>query len=269
LQSLGLTATRSPQGQWTIAAVVEDSQLEAMRAACQWVIYGKEYARQRNRPGLLESAEDVPTPEPHFGVTEELELLPPGWLNVGSRKDMPAAACYKAHCGCTWVWVMPDGVRAFSDFILILHDIATLDASSYSAPLLVTLTREEASKLPADLADPAGKKKLAITVQEQRYVKTKFKKKVEKAIQDGIKEGKVPLTWAQWMEYTAPYHGTRSNVSPAGATAQPSPQEAIPTRVLPVLPSVPVPAPPAPALTPQRTPGAQPLSPRSSDKESD
>jgi hypothetical protein len=43
---------------------------------------------------------------------------------------MPHNACYRAHCGGTWVWVTPECTKALADFTLILQDIARVDINS-------------------------------------------------------------------------------------------------------------------------------------------
>jgi hypothetical protein len=144
-------------------------------------------------------------------------------LQVGRLKDVPLGACYKAHCGGTWVWVMPDGMAGLADFTLVLHDIATLDPSAvYAPPPLVTLTRQ----VKTTINDPLDKGKVgALIYQETRAIKPEFKSLIEQKIQAAMqaKEGKskkrgveVGISWEQWMSYTVPYHGARVNVSSQG-----------------------------------------------------
>jgi hypothetical protein len=76
-----------------------------------------------------------------------LVRLPQGWLHIGRLCDVPLTACYKDHCGDTWVWVMPDGIEGLAGFTLVLQDIATLNVTpsdgsvppNITPPLLVTL----------------------------------------------------------------------------------------------------------------------------------
>jgi hypothetical protein len=118
---------------------VDDPTLRALRCACRWVIYGPDKAGS-DCHDLLEDAQTALTPDPpHFGVANRLASLPPGWLHVGGWKDVPLHACYKAHCGHTWVWVMREDTEAFATFTLILQDIATMYLGVDPPLLLVTL----------------------------------------------------------------------------------------------------------------------------------
>jgi hypothetical protein len=121
--------TRAIVGNWTLDPINAPEKLEAIRAACQWVIYGREFAC-RDAGGLLASPAQAPYPGRHFGVLDRLACLPDGWVRVGSCKQVPANARYKAHCGDTWVWVMPGDTRALADFNLVLQDIARIDINS-------------------------------------------------------------------------------------------------------------------------------------------
>ena len=69
-------------------------------------------------------------PERHFDVADRLANLPHGWLCMGRLKDVPLCARYKAHSGDAWVWVMPDGMKGFSEFTLIVQDIARVSINS-------------------------------------------------------------------------------------------------------------------------------------------
>ena len=98
---------------WSLDPIVVPEKLEAMRAACQWMIYGPEMLSSLDH-SLLASPDVDPSPGRHFGVEKQLAQLPPGWLGCGKRKDVPRGACYRAHCGHTWVWVMPEGTEALA-----------------------------------------------------------------------------------------------------------------------------------------------------------
>jgi hypothetical protein len=79
---------------------------------------------------------------PHFDVAQKLEMLPAGWIHVGSRCDVPRCAEYKAHCGNTYVWVNSDGMQGLSEFTLIVLDISTIDLSVFRfKPTSVTVKR--------------------------------------------------------------------------------------------------------------------------------
>ncbi len=160
-QALGITASRSPNLQWTVGPVADFTQLEAMRCACRWVLEGPEHLGP-DCMHILADPEVDHSPGPHFGVTERLNRLPHGWLHVGQLCDIPCGACYKDHCGDTWVWVMPDGTEGLADFTLVLQDIGTLNVVDATAPanrtppVLVTLWVVQKAFPTSKDAAPAG-----------------------------------------------------------------------------------------------------------------
>jgi hypothetical protein len=115
---------------WVLDPVVVPEKLEAMRYACQWVVYGREFATRNDFRVLLASPAQAPTPGRHFGVADALARLPDGWLHIGKLSDVPAHACYKAHFKSEWVWVQPEGVQALSDFAVIFQNIARVASNS-------------------------------------------------------------------------------------------------------------------------------------------
>ncbi len=238
-ETLAAMASRSPQEAWTINPVADYTQLEAMRCSCQWVIYGRNVACSA-AAGILNSPEHDHSPGPHFGVVDRLARLPTGWLHIGGPRDVPAASCYKAHCGHTWVWVMPDGMEGLADFTLVLLDIATIDvghAANTSPPVLVTLelherickaTAEERAKQRGaeDKTEkpptPKTSEKLDFKTSDQlvynqvRVVKPECKHWIEQQIWEGMcsQNQIVQISWDQWMACTDPYHGTRASITP-------------------------------------------------------
>ncbi len=145
-QALGLSVTHSPQVQWTVDPVADDTQLEAMRCACRWVLGGP-LNLDENCLHILDDPESDSCPGPHFGVAERLVRLPENWLRVGRSCDVPRDACYQDHCGNTYVWVTPEGLEGLAGFTLVLQDIATLNVapsdnslpSNRTPPVLATL----------------------------------------------------------------------------------------------------------------------------------
>jgi hypothetical protein len=115
---------------WTINPVVEPEKLEAARAAFQWAIGGPQHVNKDSMSLLISAAEAPRGLDRHFGVADKLAQLPRGWLCVGCLRDVPKCAAYKAHCGDTWVWVMPDGMKGLSEFTLIIQSIGRVDLSS-------------------------------------------------------------------------------------------------------------------------------------------
>jgi hypothetical protein len=163
---LGFTAAHAPQAQWTVDPVTDYTQLEALRAACQWVLEGQDLSVL---PSISILADPVcsrwatattdpagQTPPPHFGVDRRLQRLPQQWLGRGRAGDVPKDACYSEECGQVAVWVMPEGLTGLAEFTLVLQDIATLDAApadgsrpaNITPPLLMTLW-EVQNTLPA------------------------------------------------------------------------------------------------------------------------
>jgi hypothetical protein len=115
---------------WTLDPIMIPEKLEAIRAACQWAVGGRDSVYEDSWDLLIGPEEAKPGIGRHFGVKKKLEKLPDGWLRIGSRRDVPACACYRAHCGRAWVWVMPEDMKALADFTLIIQDIARVPANS-------------------------------------------------------------------------------------------------------------------------------------------
>jgi hypothetical protein len=205
--ALAATASRSPKGLWTVDPSADFERIEAFHAACLWALYGPEVAWERH-PEILGDAQQFLNQKPHFGVATRLAKLAPGWVHTGRITDVPVDACYKSHCGKTWIWVMPGDAEAFAQFVLAFQDIATLDVNIiYSPPLVVQLTTYEVTRLP-DATDP--KKAVTISTVEPRAVKTAYRDYINKAIQSSLDSGKpVALTRAQWLECTEPWTGLR------------------------------------------------------------
>jgi hypothetical protein len=142
---LNSAGTHNPELQWTVAPVTAEPNVEALHYACLWAVYGRP-AEGSQAMELLRAVTpaDVNTcntdrpPGFHFNVASQLDALPPCWLHVGSRGDVPRHVCYKSHCGKTYVWVTADGLEGLSSFTLVLLDIATTDPKSLvlSAPLV-------------------------------------------------------------------------------------------------------------------------------------
>lgn len=145
-EALAFTGSHTPQISWTVDPVADYTQLEAMRCACRWVLADPRQAGP-DCAHILADPELDPSPGAHFGVADRLARLPKGWLHVGRLSDVPIGASYRAHCGDTWVWVMPDGTEGLTGFTLVLQDIATLNVTpsdnsmpaNITPPLLVTL----------------------------------------------------------------------------------------------------------------------------------
>jgi hypothetical protein len=118
-ETLGLVATLNPQPAWTVDAVAQYQQVEALHYALMWAVCGPPDVLSPNRARL-----DL------FQVSKDLDKLPSGWLGIGTLADVPACALYRAHCHGKWVWVTRDGMPGLSAFTLIVQDIVTVDLNS-------------------------------------------------------------------------------------------------------------------------------------------
>jgi hypothetical protein len=129
-QGTNPSVNRQISQNWTLDPIMVPEKLEAIRAACQWAIGGKDYVSAESR-SLLDRPQDcAPGSERHFGVTDKLAELPPVWLGVGTSNEVPKCARYKARCGQTWVWVTPEGMKGLADFTLIIQNIARIQINS-------------------------------------------------------------------------------------------------------------------------------------------
>jgi hypothetical protein len=112
-----LSAERTVTGNWTLVPLNNPDRLAAMRAAYLMVLQPSavdpaDFARLRDV--LLPTGAD-----PNAAV-------PRGWLCVGHKRDVPKDACFVAHEGGTYVWVMPGHTREFSNFVLTILNLATV-----------------------------------------------------------------------------------------------------------------------------------------------
>jgi hypothetical protein len=114
---------------WILDPVAEPTLLAGAGYACHWAIFGpsadhteyqKEYPLLR-KPTITDIVGCGAERQYHLGVFDDQHPIPCGWLGVG-----PRGACYQAHCGDTYVWVMPDQMYHLSEFTPVLLDIATL-----------------------------------------------------------------------------------------------------------------------------------------------
>jgi hypothetical protein len=240
-ETLAVSVSRQPMGSWSLEPIGDSFKIAAVRCACRWAILGPDAACQYCGNLLEDPVVDYSPLEPRFGVADRLRRLRPGWVHVGALSDVPACARRKAHCKGTWIWVLPEDECSFEEFVLVLHDIATIDISAiFSPPLLVTITRSERTLLDTStdkLASPPDSDKLnpldppkppdqekgtTFTFTEYRVVRPENRALVEGEIQKAMQNGtKVKLTLQQWLDYTYAYSGTRTNAKAAGGTPPP------------------------------------------------
>jgi hypothetical protein len=127
---------RQIQQNWALDPIIHSSKLEAMRACAKWVLLGQGSLDEEEIGLLISPDVAAPGPHRHFDVVSRLAALPEGWLHVGGLRDVPVHACYKAHCGKTWVWVDQAGMKGLANYCLILQDIGRVNINS---PSLFTL----------------------------------------------------------------------------------------------------------------------------------
>jgi hypothetical protein len=112
----GTSGSRQITGNWSLKPLVNPDRLAAMRAAYQMVINPSAV-----NPRDMTKLRAALGADPGFSV-------PTGWLGVGCKRDVPCEASIVAHTGRTYVWVMPDRVSDFTDFVLTILNIATVSA---------------------------------------------------------------------------------------------------------------------------------------------
>jgi hypothetical protein len=134
-QVLDIPATRQLTENWSLDPTIVPEKLVAMRAACQWVLFGPDslgpnglclWSYDPNDPAFPKYP-----PTYYFGVANRLANLQANhgaWLHCSTcRKDVPRKACYWAGCQGKYVWIEADGVAGLSEFTLIFQSIARFD----------------------------------------------------------------------------------------------------------------------------------------------
>jgi hypothetical protein len=74
----------------------------------------------------------------YFAVADELQILPPNWLHLGKKCNVPHHAAYWARSGDTAVWVMPNNVDKLTKFTLVIQEIARVVITSAYYPQPMT-----------------------------------------------------------------------------------------------------------------------------------
>jgi hypothetical protein len=104
---------------WSMAPVTDVDNLRRIRCALQLlVLRGRETT----------DCEDCDNQLTRFyqGEQERMEcVIPMGWYCVGRKHDVPKDACYVAHYGDVYVWVMPQGLEGLTLFTMTVIDLAT------------------------------------------------------------------------------------------------------------------------------------------------
>ena len=55
------------------------------------------------------------------------DVPPPGWYQVGQKKDVPKDACYVGHCGSCYAWVTTEGVPQLTRFTITALTVIKLN----------------------------------------------------------------------------------------------------------------------------------------------
>jgi hypothetical protein len=166
-QILNLAGKHTPELSWTLDPVADPTLLEGAWYACHWAIYGPpgdpiEYQKEFDllrRPTYRDIIGYGAERDYHLGVFDEQHQIPCGWLGVGPHHCVPHGACYIAHCGHTYVWVMPDQVYHLSEFTLVLLDIATTAPAWY-------LQQKQQATATVDLGMPGAADATKSTITE-------------------------------------------------------------------------------------------------------
>ena len=185
------------QDYWTVLTIHYPEQLQALNCACRWALYGPE-AAGCDCAAVLE----------YFQVLQDLQKIPPGWLGVGTRKEVPKDACYKAHCKGHYVWVTSDGLPGLTAFTLVLLDICTVQIDSLKAK--PSQAKDVITQTGSEENGQISKKKIEIT-----------RKATEQDRSDALKDVKVKVT--------AP--GRAARTLPLGLPSAPEAQPARSSRV--------------------------------------
>ena len=113
------TASRAVTENWSLVPITDADNLRRLRCAYRLLVMGEatpnyDFCRKEMK---------------EFFAGEEAALVdyypPRGWYGVGGKKDVPKGACYVGCHGCTYVWVMPEGVNDLALFAMGALDLAT------------------------------------------------------------------------------------------------------------------------------------------------
>ena len=103
---------------WSLAPVTDIDNLRRIRCAFQLVVVGRETTDCDSCRDQLRRF--------YLGETNRMDcMLPTGWFSAGCKKDVPRDACYVAHVGDVYVWVMPQGLEGLTLFTMTVIDLAT------------------------------------------------------------------------------------------------------------------------------------------------
>jgi hypothetical protein len=114
----GLGATRNIALNWGLAPLNNPDRLKAMKAAYLTVL----------NPAMVDPNDEAKlnkaiADDPSYAISQ-------GWIGAGCRWDVPKHAWRVAHCGKTYVWVMPDRAEDFTRFVLLTLNLASWQPSA-------------------------------------------------------------------------------------------------------------------------------------------
>ena len=136
-QFLNVLGKHSPDLNWVLDPVADPTLLAGAWYACHWAIFGplpegSDGYELLRKPKISDVVGCGVERKYHLWAFDDQHPIPYGWLGVGPRGCVPRGACYTAHCGDTYVWVMPDQLYHLSEFTLVLMDIATTAPTWYA-----------------------------------------------------------------------------------------------------------------------------------------
>jgi hypothetical protein len=113
------SASRNLTENWSLVPVTDIDNLRRIRCAFQQLVLSGGETTDCDRCGeLLQRF--------YLGETDRMDcVIPFGWYQTGCKKDVPKEACHVAHCGKTYVWVLPDGLDGLTRFTMTVIDLAT------------------------------------------------------------------------------------------------------------------------------------------------
>jgi hypothetical protein len=118
---------------WSLDPISAPEKLRAFRYANWWILSGPSSIGPDGF-AMLGQYQPRSPPGHYFNVLDALAAIPPGWLQLGTRWDIPSNACYQASADGTCVWVTPDAVAGLTAFTLVLQKIALVPVDSTYFP---------------------------------------------------------------------------------------------------------------------------------------
>jgi hypothetical protein len=116
---LNPSVSRTLTENWSMAPVTDIDNLRRIRCAMQLLVL-----QGRELTDCDECGKQIG--RFYLGETDRMEcLIPLGWYCVGHKHDVPQDACYVAHYGDVYTWVMPQGLEGLTRFTMTVIDLAT------------------------------------------------------------------------------------------------------------------------------------------------